>query len=65
MFGCEYCHRAGYHLSGCPNAPDEPVAYTCDECDKPIYEGDKVFFLKDYVFCKRCVDLACETASLE
>lgn len=62
---CEHCHRTGYHLGGCPNAEDEQRAFTCDECGEAIYEGDKVYLLKDFVFCERCVRVSCETASLE
>jgi len=55
---CEECHCYSYHMSGCPNAPPNPIIYHCTQCNELIRQGD-IFYTDDMNnhFCSReCVD---------
>lgn len=37
---CDIC-RSVPCLAGCPNAPDPPAVYACDDCGEGIVPGDE------------------------
>ena len=39
--GCGYC--------------EEQPKLRCDQCDKPIYEGDLYYYIDEEYFCEDCV----------
>lgn len=38
----------------CGHCGKQPVL-NCDQCDKPIYEGDLYFEIDNEVYCEECV----------
>ena len=35
---------------------EEVVACTCDECNEPIFVGEKYYDIEDTVICEDCID---------
>ena len=35
---------------------EEVVACTCDECNEPIFVGDKYYEIAEIVFCENCIE---------
>lgn len=35
---------------------EEVVACTCDECNEPIFVGDKYYEIADIVVCENCIE---------
>ncbi len=61
---CEECRMNPCHPR-CPNAPEPPIVYKCEECGEPIYEGDFYYRVGDHKFCEACVDGSLRTAEME
>lgn len=61
---CDICLQFPCHPR-CPNAPPPPVAYTCDCCGEPIYEGDDYYDIDGVAWCEDCIRAARKTAELE
>lgn len=64
---CEYCHSGlpHLHLSGCPECPDPPVVYICDNCGESICDGDTFCRIGEDKYCEHCIDDSKETAEIE
>jgi hypothetical protein len=52
---CIECRHDPCHPS-CPNAPDDPVACTCDWCGNEIYEGNYYYEFDSICVCEECMD---------
>jgi hypothetical protein len=52
---CELCgnYPCDYR---CPNAPEPPIVFYCDECGEPIYEGDTYYQVDLDKYCEDCMN---------
>lgn len=53
---CDICRRYGYHLSGCPYAPEPRIQGSCAVCSRELLEGYEYYEDEDgVIFCSdRC-----------
>lgn len=51
---CDICLSSPC-LPRCPNAPEPPTVYTCDECGEGIREGDE-YIDESVKICRDCIE---------
>lgn len=57
---CDLCMHSPC-VSNCPNSPEPPVVYTCDNCGGNICDGDRYIMLdniadvKTLIICEECI----------
>lgn len=44
---------------------EEVVACTCDECNEPIFVGDKYYEIADIVVCENCIEEFVRTGEVD
>lgn len=62
---CEHCGCYGYHLSGCPLAPEPPIYSKCEACGEEIYDGDEYYEIDGHDYCEACVCGGYKTAEID
>ena len=52
---CELCKHFPCDFR-CPNASEPLIAYYCDECGEPIYDGEIYYKIGEDFYCEECIN---------
>ena len=52
---CSICHSYPCNPR-CPNAPDPPKVYTCEQCNDGICEGEEYVMIHDKYYHRECFE---------